>query len=154
MSRALETACALAEATGLTPAVNIDLAEFRELPDFRGFARSILESRYPIITLPDECTEEGWWTGVEEQEEALYERAGRAAVWLRERHQDTDDRVLLVTHGGFGSALLSTFLGLPPCGYMRFWQANCGYTVLDVVRGGVQLFKLSCTWHIPPEDWT
>jgi broad specificity phosphatase PhoE len=144
----------LAETTGLQPIVRIDLAEFRELPDFRGFPRSILESRYPTVELPDGCTEEGWWSGVQEQEEILYERAARAATWLRERYAATDDRVLLVTHGGFGSALLSTFLGLPPCGYMRFWQANCGYTVLDVEPLGVRLFKLSCTWHIPPEDWT
>jgi broad specificity phosphatase PhoE len=154
MSRALETACALAETTGLEPIVRIDLAEFRELADFRGFSRSILESRYPSVTLPDECTEDGWWTGVQEYEEALYERAARAAAWLRERHEATDDRVLLVTHGGFGSALLSIFLGLPPCGYMRFWQANCGYTVIDIEPGAVRLYKLSCTWHIPPEDWT
>ena len=154
MSRALETACAVAETTGLKPSVSIDLAEFRELPDFRGFARSLLESRYPSVALPDECTEEGWWTGVEEHEEALYERAARAAVWLRERHEATDDRVLLVTHGGFGSALVSTLLGLPPCGYMRFGQANCGYTIVDVEPGLVRVQKLSCTWHIPSEDGT
>jgi broad specificity phosphatase PhoE len=154
MSRALETACALAEATGLSPVVSVHLAEHRELPEFRGFSRSFLESRYPSITLPDECTEEGWWTGIEEHEEALYERAGRAAAWLRERHEATDDRVLLVTHGGFGSALLSVLLGLPPCGHMRFWLGNCSYSVIDVEPELVRLFKLSCTWHIPPEDWT
>ena len=67
------------------------------------------------------------------------QRAGRSAAWLRERHEATDDRVLLVTHGGFGSALLSIFLGLPPCGYLRFWMANCGYTVIDVEPGAVRL---------------
>ena len=154
MSRALETAYALAEATGLSPIVKVHLAEHRELPEFRGFARSFLESRYPGVELPDECTEEGWWTGIQEHEENLYERARQAAMWLRERHEATDDRVLLVTHGGFGSALLSVFLGLPPCGDMRFWLANCSYSVMDVEPERVRLFKLSCTWHIPPEDWT
>jgi broad specificity phosphatase PhoE len=154
LSRALETACALSETTGLAPAVRVHLTEHREMPDFRGFPRSFLESRYPTITLPEECTEEGWWPGVQEEEDALYERARQTAAWLRERHAATDDRVLLVTHGGFGSALLSVFLGLPPCGYMRFWLGNCSFSVLDVETELVRLFKLSCTWHIPPEDWT
>lgn len=154
MSRALETACALSEATRLAPVVRVDLAEHRELPEFRGFSRSFLEQRYPGIALPEECTEEGWWPGVEEAEAALYERAGLAAAWLRERHAATEDRVLLVTHGGFGSALLSVFMGLPPCGYLRFWLGNCSYSVMDVAPEHVRLYKVSCTWHIPPEDWT
>src|SRR5207248_9854897 len=65
MSRALETACALAETTGLKPIVSIDLAEFRELADFAGFARSTLENRYPTATPPDECAEDGSWPGVQ-----------------------------------------------------------------------------------------
>ena len=154
MSRALETACALAEATGLEPIVRVELAEHRELPEFRGFPRSFLEQRYPGITLPEECTEEGWWAGHPEEEEVLYQRARRAADGLRERHGATEDRVLLVTHGGFGSALLSVFMGMPPCGYMRFWLGNCSYSVLDVNQEGARLYKVSCTWHIPPADWT
>jgi broad specificity phosphatase PhoE len=154
MSRALETACALAEATGLSPTVLIDLCEHRELPDFRGLSRSALQARYPSITLPDECREEGWWTGEEELEEALYDRARRTAALLRERHEGTDDRVVLVTHGGFGSALVSVLLGLPPCGYMRFLHYNCAFTRFDLEPGVVQLTKLNCTWHIPPHDRT
>ena len=140
--------------TLLAPTVRVHLAEHRELPEFRGFPRSFLESRYPTVTLPDECTEEGWWTGVQEEEDALYERARQTAAWLCERHEATDDRVLLVTHGGFGSALLSVFLDLPPCGYMRFWLGNCSFSVMDVEPELVRLLKLSCTWHMPPEDWT
>jgi broad specificity phosphatase PhoE len=154
MSRALETACALAAATGLAPAVLVDLCEHRELPAFRGFSRSFLAGRYPTVALPEECTEEGWWSGEPEGEEELYERAERAAAFLRERHEDTEDRVLLVTHGGFASALLSVLLGLPPCGYMRFWHHNCAFTRLDLDPYVTQLLKLNCTWHLPPHERT
>jgi broad specificity phosphatase PhoE len=154
MSRALETACALAEATGLSPRVLVDLCEHRELPEFRGFPRSFLEERYPTIELPDECTEEGWWSGEEELEEALYERASRAIARLREQHEGTEDRVLLVTHGGFASALLSVLLGLPTCGYMRFWHHNCAFSHLDLEPGAVRVRELNSTWHIPPHDQT
>src|SRR5437870_2165595 len=60
MSRALETACAIAETTGLQPRVWVPFAEWRGLPDFRGCPRSVLEARYPGVALPEECTEEGW----------------------------------------------------------------------------------------------
>jgi broad specificity phosphatase PhoE len=154
MSRALETACALAETTGLQPTVFVDLCEHRELPDFRGFPRSLLEARYPSVTLPELCTEEGWWTGEPECEETLYDRAHRAAALLRQRHEGSDDRVLVVTHGGFGSALVSVLLGLPPCGFMRFWHDNCAFTRLDLAPGAAQLRKLNCTWHLPPHERT
>jgi broad specificity phosphatase PhoE len=138
----------------LEPVVSISLAEHRELPEFRGFPRAYLEERYPGVTLPEECTEEGWWTGHPEDEEALYARVRQAVTWLRERHEATDERVLLVTHGGFGSAVVSVLLGLPPCGYMRFWLGNCSYTILDVETERVRLLKLSCNWHLAPEDRT
>jgi broad specificity phosphatase PhoE len=154
MSRALETACALAGATGLAPTVLVDLCEHRIEPAFRGFSRSALEARYPTILLPAECTEEGWWSGEEECEEALYDRARRTAALLRERHGESDDRVLLVTHGGFGSALLSVLLGLPPCDYIRFWHHNCAFSRLDLDADDLRVRKLNCTWHIPPHERT
>jgi broad specificity phosphatase PhoE len=154
MSRALETASALAGTTGLAPTVLVDMCEHRVEAGFRGFSRSFLEARYPTLTLPDACTEEGWWNGEEECETALYDRAGRAAALLVERHGETDDRVLLVTHGGFASALVSVLLGLAPCGFMRFWHHNAAFTRLNLYRDGVCLHKLNCTWHVPPHDRT
>jgi uncharacterized phosphatase len=154
MSRALETACALAAATRLKPRVLVHFCEHRELPEFRGFSRSFLESRYPTITLPDECTEEGWWTGEPEHEEALYERAHQAAALLRERHEGTRDRVLLVTHGGFASAFMSVLFDLPPCGYMRFWHHNCAFSEFHLEPGAVCLVEMNSTWHIPSRDRT
>jgi len=152
MSRALETSTALAEATGLTPTILVEFCEHRLEPGFAGFPRSFLEARYPSIVLPDACTEEGWWSGEMECEETLYARARRAAETLEEHHGATDDRVLLVTHGGFASALVSVLLGLPPCGYMRFWHDNCAFTRLDQEPFGIRLRKQNCTWHIPAHE--
>ena len=154
MSRALETACALAETTGLTPTVLVDLCEQRSLPDFRGFGQAELSARYPSVTLPDDCSEEGWWNAGIEDEATLFDRAARMAAALRVRHELTSDRVLLVTHGWFGSALLSVLFGIDPCGYMRFWQHNCAFTRADVDPDYVCLRKLNSLWHIPVEEWT
>jgi probable phosphoglycerate mutase len=153
MSRALETACALAESTGLRPRVLVALAEWRNLPEFRGFPRSDLETRYPGIGLPEECTEEGWWHHGPEDEEALNARARLAAAELRARHEDAGHRVLLVTHGGFGSALLDALLGLPPADH-RFRMHNCAFSRLVVATPAPRLVLLNCTRHIPGEDLT
>jgi broad specificity phosphatase PhoE len=154
MSRALETAAAIAEAIGLEPAVFVDCCEHRGLERFRGFPRSLLAQRYPQITLPDDCTEEGWWTGAYEDEAALYARAGRFAAMLRAEHPVVNDRILLVTHGGFGSALLSVLLGLPPCGYLRFDMDNAAFSRIDLAPGFAQVRAINSTWHLPVEDGT
>jgi probable phosphoglycerate mutase len=154
MSRALETACALAEATGLQPRVLISLAEWRTLPGFRGCPRSMLEARYPGIALPEECTEEGWWHHGLEDDAAIHERARRVAAELRAQHVEAGHRVLLVTHGGFGSSLLGAFFGLPPCDYQRFAQHNCAFSRLVVGPETTRLVYLNCTAHLPREELT
>jgi broad specificity phosphatase PhoE len=154
MSRALETACAVADAVGLQPRVWIPLAEHRELPDFRGCPRSVLEGRYPGVALPEECTEEGWWHHGPEDEAALYARARRAAEDLRSHHEETGHRILVVTHGGFGSALLDVLLGLPPCGYQRFEQRNCAFGRILLAPDFTRLRFWNSTSHLPPHEIT
>jgi broad specificity phosphatase PhoE len=152
MSRALETACSLAETSGLQPRVWMALAEHRSLPDFHGCTRSDLTARYPHIILPDECTEEGWWHHGWEDGEALYDRARRMAADLRALHEEARDRVLLVTHGGFGSALLDVLLGLPAAGYQRFDQHNCAFSHISVRPNATRLTLLNCTVHLPRHE--
>jgi broad specificity phosphatase PhoE len=152
MSRALETACALAEATGLEPRVWVPLAEHRTLPEFRGLSRSTLEARYPRLLLPEECREEGWWHHGVEDDDALSERAARVAADLRAHHEEAQHQVLVVTHGGFGSALIEALLGLPPAGYQRFQQHNCAFSRLSISSMRTRLLFLNCTAHLPPDD--
>jgi broad specificity phosphatase PhoE len=154
MSRALETACALAGAAGLQPCIWVPFAEWRELPEFRGCPRSVLESRYPGVALPEECTEEGWWHHGREDRDQLYTRARQAADYLRSHHEQAGHRVLLVTHGGFGSALLDIFLGLPPCDYARFEQRNCAFSRLILSSGFTRLVFANCRLHLPAAEIT
>jgi broad specificity phosphatase PhoE len=132
----------------------VPFAEYRELPEFRGFPRSALEERYPGIELPEECTEEGWWHHGPEDRATLYARARRAADYLRERHEADGHRVLLVTHGGFGSVLMDVLLGLPPSDGWRFGQHNCGFSRLLVTPTVTRLLFLSCTLHLPRDEVT
>jgi broad specificity phosphatase PhoE len=154
MSRALETACALAESTGLEPRVWVPLAEHRSLPGFRGCTRADLAARYPSIDLPEECNDEGWWHHGLEDADALYARARRMAAALRSLHEAAGDRVLLVTHGGFGSALLDVLLGLAPVEYQRFEMQNCAFSRIHVTRHFTRLTLMNCTLHLPRTEIT
>jgi 2,3-bisphosphoglycerate-dependent phosphoglycerate mutase len=71
-----------------------------------GLNRPELHGAYPHLILPASVGESGWWSRSRESIEESIDRA--RLVWERlvERHDD-EDRVALVTHGGFFQSLLS-----------------------------------------------
>ncbi len=78
-------------------------------------------------------TEKGWWHRglADEEERAFYARAESMRQYLMDTYLGTGAIVLLVTHGRFGSALVTTILGLTPAGYSRYPFDNCGITRID-----------------------
>jgi broad specificity phosphatase PhoE len=70
---------------------------------------------------------------------------------LRAQFEATDERVAIVSHGGFGAILMSRFLGAPPCGYTRFSQHNCCISRLEVLPGRAKLVFQNRTCHLPAE---
>ena len=131
--RALETASALHQALRLPPYIHPDLCEAGGLREHAGLSRDDILGEWPGVTLDERITARGWWTGGErEDEEALfYGRAARALSLLHARHGQSEETVVVVSHGRFGSALLSVMLGLGPAGYSRYPLDNCAISRVD-----------------------
>jgi broad specificity phosphatase PhoE len=158
MLRSLETAEAIRQATGLTPHVWLDLHEhggiWLDYGDGRGpiglagMGRSEMQGRFPHFVLPEGWPEEGWWNRPFESDEEAYARAQRVAREL-EQWAETEERLALVGHGGFGSSLISVLLGLPFVPYERFVQYNTALSRVDLTPTRVRLRFLNRVDHLP-----
>jgi broad specificity phosphatase PhoE len=95
--------------------------------------RQDILDQWPGVTLDDRINEHGWWIPGEsdDDEPVFYARAAQALSYLSNRHIDRQDTLVVVTHGRFGSALLSTILGTGPAGYSRYPFNNCGISRVD-----------------------
>ena len=131
--RALETAFALQQGLQLAPHILPDLCESGGLREHSGMCRQDILKEWPGVTLDERITEHGWWTeGTSDEEEGVfYRRAAKALSLLRARHGENGDTIVVVTHGRFGSALLSTMLGLGPAGYSRYPLDNFAVSRVD-----------------------
>jgi 2,3-bisphosphoglycerate-dependent phosphoglycerate mutase len=123
MVRAVETGSYIAEATGLPllgwPEIHergglhlTDDATGEEVGQ-AGPNRDFFRANYPALVLPDTIGEQGWWN--HRPPETVAESIPRAsAVWheLLRRHGGTEDRVALVSHGGFFQSLLSVIVNM------------------------------------------
>lgn len=133
MERAVLTGTYIAQATGLPLRGLADIHEWggiyatdeekAEKNGLPGPNREYFATRHPALVLPDSLNHEGWWNRKPETEVERPSRARRFWQFLLEQHGQTDDRVAIVTHGGFTQTLLATLLnwsmpdaalGLPP----------------------------------------
>jgi broad specificity phosphatase PhoE len=173
--RALETASALQNALALPAHILPDLCEAGGLREHAGLCRDDILSEWPGVTLDARITASGWWTGgrSEDEEAVFYERAAQATTLLHARHGESADTIIVVTHGRFGSALISTMLGLGPAGYSRYPFNNCAISRVDYdphaqvsyapppvgpdredTRQAVRLLFHNQTAHLPPSHRT
>lgn len=131
--RALQTAAPLHSALQLPPHILPDICEAGGLGEHAGLCREEILREWPGVTLDERITETGWWAGGsgEEEEEIFYGRAAQALSLLRARHGGSEDIIIVVTHGRFGSGLVSTMLGHGPAGYHRYPFNNCGISRID-----------------------
>jgi len=116
MLRAINTGLYVAQATGLPLVALEEIHEWggifehdRDTDERIGLPgpnRTFFTSRFPELVLPDTVTEAGWWNRPYETEEAALERAKAFLLNLIERHGNSDDRVGMITHGGFSISLL------------------------------------------------
>jgi 2,3-bisphosphoglycerate-dependent phosphoglycerate mutase len=97
--------------------------------------RAHFEEHYPALLLPEEVGETGWWNERIEHRDAVIERAEEVLASLLEKHKGTDDRVGLVSHGGFYQRFMTAVFHLDaqhlhetsPHRY-RFAINNCAIT--------------------------
>lgn len=121
--RALETASILAAATS-----NTSFTVWSELREgfsstHRGFGRAELLRQFPCAVLPDDITTQGWDHGGDTYE-SLFARC-QATLHRIQAQFGPDDRVAMVTHGGFGNYLLHAILGIAPATPQWFDMDNC-----------------------------
>ncbi|MDW8367870.1 MAG: histidine phosphatase family protein [Abditibacteriales bacterium] len=156
MRRALQTARFISKALHLAVHVWTDIHEHggiwlaRDGSTLPGMTRSEMQREFPDYILPDDITDEGWWNRPWETDEAAYTRAGRVAAQLRQRFADSDERIALVTHGGFADSLLCALFHLPPVDHLRFSHHNTGITRVDITPQWTKLRYLNRVDHLPP----
>lgn len=169
MVRAVITGSYIAEATGLPLQAWTDIHERGGLHDVEpetgaevgvpGPNRAWFATAYPQLRLPDALGEAGWWNRGREREDEFLPRA--RAVWhqLLERHGDSDDRVAIVTHGGFLHSLLTALLspeGLPVpthigATHLWFGASNAAISRIEFREGVAAIRYLNRVDHLPSE---
>lgn len=157
---------ALATASYLSAALNLPLLVWEELHEGGGIfvieedgerlgqpgrSRAELAARFPSAELPSTLTEDGWWNRPYESPELQAQRAQRLVQDLIERHGNTDDRVAVVSHGGFYNLLLAALLGLPADTGFWFSLNNTGITRFNFEPGGIGLAYANRLEHLPTE---
>ncbi|MBL8147967.1 MAG: histidine phosphatase family protein [Anaerolineae bacterium] len=161
MTRALQTCQPIAAALGLQPNVWVETHEhggvYQQRPEgiagFTGRTRAEIEDGFPGFLLPAGVTEQGWWNparGSETMPEAIA-RAIKVAADLR-RRADSDERLLMVTHGTFIDALIKALFFQLPSRALFYLHYNTAITRIDFVERERLLVRyLNRTAHLPPE---
>jgi 2,3-bisphosphoglycerate-dependent phosphoglycerate mutase len=101
-----------------------------------GNTRSFFQEHFPKLVLPDSLTDEGWWNRPYESKEERQVRAKNVLQVLLERHGGTDDRVGIVSHGGFYVHLIREIFGVEG-EKIWFFLSNTGISRIDFNPDGV-----------------
>jgi 2,3-bisphosphoglycerate-dependent phosphoglycerate mutase len=161
MVRALATASYVSAALSLPLVVWEDLHEVggifmieEETGDRTGQpgkSHSELAARFPQLELSETLAEDGWWNRPHESVELQAQRARRYVSDLIERHGGTDDRVAVVSHGGFYNFLLAELLGVQADNGFWFSLNNTGITRLNFELEGTALAYANRLEHLPAD---
>ncbi len=81
-----------------------------ELSWEHGVDQEFLSTYYPQLKLAQPIDSKGWWRGGKEDNNLVLKRAQGVLNWIKEHHLGSDDRVAIVTHGGFSNSLLRVML--------------------------------------------
>jgi broad specificity phosphatase PhoE len=163
MYRALQTARPIGRALGLNPEVWVDIHEsggiFLEHEDERGTVgypgktRSEILAEFSNYVLPDAITEHGWWD-VNKAREDLFSCQGRALRVGRhlQRWAHTNERIALVSHGGFIDALIKTLTSQLPGDHLFYHHFNTAFSRIDIDgTGRLDIRYINRTDHLLPE---
>lgn len=163
MYRALQTARPISKALGLTPSVWLDIHEVGgihyekegELIVLGGKTRTEILAEFPDYHLPETLTEDGWFNRALGREDwaGCQARAIRvcSALWMRAENPRTqDDKIALVSHGGFINAFLKTIVNIAPSPRLDFWHYNTAITRVDLEVGGTTVIRyVNRVTHLP-----
>lgn len=121
MLRSIQTGIYISEALGLPLLGHAEIHErggiylknpyTLENEGLPGPDRSHFQAHHPQLVLPETLGNEGWWNRDYEELEVALQRARRFLIWLEKKHGDKQDRVAIISHGGFIQALFAELLG-------------------------------------------
>ncbi|HOT93054.1 MAG TPA: histidine phosphatase family protein [Anaerolineae bacterium] len=159
MVRAVATGAAIAGALGL-PLVGLrdahetgGIYQFDPVTDvpvgLPGRPRSYFATHYPQLCLPESVDENGWWNRPFEEESEYLPRAQRLVAWLLAQHGDTEDHIVLVTHGGFYNYLIAALLDIPFDLNRWFVLNNVAITRLDCLPERTRIVYMNRTDFLP-----
>jgi len=122
-----------------------------------GVDEGFLATNYPNLILTQPIPRSGWWRGGKENDKLPQKRAQKVLEWLRQHHASTDDRVAIVTHGGFYNHLLRAMLHISPeepdnrkLGY-RLVYNNCAISRFDFTDERVYLVYHNRAEYLPDD---
>lgn len=169
MVRSIMTATYVAGRTGLPLTAWLDIHERGGLHDtdpmtglelgIEGPNRDHFIQAHPGLVLPPELGERGWWDRPPESVEESYPRALQVWETLFDRHGNSEDRVAIVSHGGFFQSLLATLLGMddssaymtPAVGQIWFGMSNTAISRIDLVNGTGAVRYINRVDHLSSE---
>jgi 2,3-bisphosphoglycerate-dependent phosphoglycerate mutase len=139
-----------------------------------GNPRSYFEQNFPGLVLPDWLDESGWWKN--RPFESRLERRARAQRFVKElihRHGNSNDRVAVISHGGFFNQVMAALLNpleadRPPSQLavetligdnviitddreVWFSMNNCAITRIDFLAEEIKLVYLNRLDFLPDE---
>lgn len=104
-----------------------------------GKDRSYFEAHHPGLILSDAMNDSGWWDRPFEPTSERTARAGRVFQTLQERHGNSDDRIALVSHGGFYNHLIMAMQGLEKLAGFWYLMNNAALSRFDFNEEGITL---------------
>jgi 2,3-bisphosphoglycerate-dependent phosphoglycerate mutase len=115
-----------------------------------GKNRTDFEARFPDLVLPPTLGQAGWWNRPFEEREARPARVERFLNELLARHGTTNDRVAIISHGGFYNHLIRVIfkIGREDC---WFGLNNAAITRIDFHAEGVDLVYMNRLEFMPIE---
>lgn len=88
-------------------------------------------ARFPRVILSEDIHRDGWWNRPFEGHDERPVRARRVLRELLSRHGGTNDRVAVVSHGGFFMHFLAAAMAVDEIVPLWFRIYNCGITRFD-----------------------
>ncbi|GAP06497.1 fructose-2,6-bisphosphatase [Anaerolinea thermolimosa] len=113
-----------------------------------GLCLEEIRENFPDVILDESIPENGWWDRPYEEREERPVRARRVLYELLDRHGGTDDRVLVVSHGGFYMNFLAAVLGVEEIVIAWFQLNNCGITRIDFMDGDRRIVYHNFLCHL------
>jgi 2,3-bisphosphoglycerate-dependent phosphoglycerate mutase len=157
--RAVQTGTAVSEALKIplvawpeiheTGGIYLEDPASGELKGQPGKTRPFFQENYPQLVLPESLSDEGWWNRPYESEEERQLRAKNVRQVLLEQHAGTNDRVAIISHGGFYVELIRQIFSVTG-EKIWFFLYNTGITRIDFDSDGTAVLVYhNRTEHLP-----